>query len=397
MPNHIITNCYNFSINASDELLKLNTTEKFFIEITHCHSFSIQGLKTIGGRNIITTSDSSNFTLSNCKSQNACGYGIIAHNSTQFTIENCRFQHNLSGIMVVGQSANGLIVNCTCKGLYGFYNCDAGIHLCATSLSIKLKHIPEQCHEPLSIEEKTFRPQKILIKSCILSECRAQGIYLEGAVNCLIENNTIIDNNKEGICFDWGSCYNIFINNIISLNGERRNVSDEERRVDFITKYPLLKDGSSSMKLPGISLDNGCMNLIDSNKIVGNYGGGIKMVRSSMLNKISNNLIISNAIGKNTFIPYFHGISALGVGAVNNEFNGDRNTLLAFLPSILNSINSNIIQGHSLATFHDNISRNNFFSNNLLDKKTTIPHKIKELFSRSIALLRRMAWRTLGN
>ena len=48
-----------------------------------------------------------------------------------------------------------------------------------------------------------------------------------------------------------------------------------EIKTDFITEYPLLEDGSSSMKLPGISLDNGCANIIADNEITDNFGGGI--------------------------------------------------------------------------------------------------------------------------
>ena len=388
-------NCKNFQIKITSTILNLNNNVKFFITLTDCHSFIIKGLKTTGGRNIITISNSSDFTLSYCKSQNADGYGIIIHNSKQFTIEDCTFQKNRSGIMVVGRSTHAKIKNCNCRDLYGFLNCDAGIHLCATSSSIALEQIPEQCHEALSIEKKTFQPQHIVIENCTLSDCRAQGLYLEGAVNCLIHNNLFSSNNKEGICFDWGSCYNIFTDNIVSLNGRRKALTQDEITVDFLSEYPLLEDGSSSMRLPGISLDNGCMNLIDSNKIITNYGGGIKMIRSSMLNKISNNLIISNAIGRNTFIPFFHGISTLGIGAVNNEFNGERNALLDFSPSVVNTITDNTIEGHWHSIFFDTISKNNFISNNSCSHNATFLNKGTELVKKTISKLKRATWNSL--
>ena len=47
-------------------------------------------------------------------------------------------------------------------------------------------------------------------------------------------------------------------------------------------------------QLPGISIDNGLMNTIENNQITGNYGGGIKLVRSAINNVIRFNTIAGN-------------------------------------------------------------------------------------------------------
>ncbi len=360
-----IQECHDFKITFTKNTQLLHKVEKFFIEINHSGSFVIDGLDTTAGLNIILVTESTDFIINKCTIKQAEGYAIIIHKSKAFQITQCLLENNLAaGIMLLGESKNGVIRDCLCIGSTGFFNCDAGIHLCATSATITVANIPEQCHEALSIDEKTERPYGIVIDNCALNGNRAQGIYLEGAINCLLRNNQINNNNKEGVCLDWGSCFNIFKNNTLKFNGERRNLSAEEVIADFISDYPLLSDGSSSMKLPGISLDNGSMNQILENEITNNYGGGIKFIRSSLLNRIDNNSILHNAQGRNEYMSYFHGISAIGLGAVNNEFNHEKAALLDFLPSQLNVFSSNSIRGHYLSIYNDKASTNNTSVNN---------------------------------
>ncbi|MDW7773266.1 MAG: right-handed parallel beta-helix repeat-containing protein [Desulfobulbaceae bacterium] len=359
-----ITECNHFTIRSSMRLKTPPHNNKFFIEITNCAHFSIEGIGCSFGRNMLFIADSSYFVIENCRCSNAEGSGIIIHNGCNFNISECFFDNNLSAcILVIGHSYNGEIKDCTLSRSRGFFNHDAGIHLCCTSPNVTLEHIPEEIHEPLPITDKTQRPHHILIKNCTITHCRAQGIYLEGAVNCLIEDNILLNNNKEGICFDWGSSYNIFCRNIVSLNGERKKLSPQEIEIDFISEYPLLADGSSSMKLPGISLDNGCMNLLDGNLVSCNYGGGIKMIRTSLFNVFTGNRILYNAIGVNEFVPYFHAITLLGMGAKKEFIKKDR-PLLDFMPSIMNTINRNTITEPLQAIFYDKVSSNNFVSEN---------------------------------
>ena len=386
-----IENCSNFILTASGTC-SLAHADKFFLKIHNCHNFIIQDLQTTGGRHTLLVTDSQLFRVSRLQVEKGHGYGIIIFNSSNFSLGHCRIENNLAGIMVVGNSGNGRIANCHVSKLHGFFNCDAGIHLCATSNAITPEDLPERCHEPLSIEQKSRRPRTIVIQDTTCADCRAQGIYLEGAVNCLVQNNIIINNNKEGICFDWGSCYNLFIDNIVTLNGERRSLSEEEIQVDFIGQYPLLEDGSSSMKLPGISIDNGCMNLIASNKIAGNYGGGIKMIRSAMLNAIHTNTLIANTIGNNRFLPPFHGISVLGVGTGTREFTDGKKSLLDFLPSIANSITDNMLQEEGHPLFLDNKCIKNTIQGNIIRRNPACTGR-KSVFKKISAFLRRWAWR----
>lgn len=387
-----IENCRDFILTAHGTC-SLSQTDKFFLKISNCHNFIVRGLRTNGGQHTLMITDSKLFSVIQLQSEDGQGYGIIIFNSCNFTLEHCRIENNLAGIMVVGRSQQGGISNCSISRLRGFCNCDAGVHLCATSRAITPEDLPERCHEPLPIDQKTWRPQAILIHRTTCYDCRAQGIYLEGAVNCLIQSNMLINNNKEGICFDWGSCFNIFVENAVTLNGERRGLSEEEIRVDFITRYPLLEDGSSSMKLPGISIDNGCMNLIAANKIASNYGGGIKMIRSAILNSIYKNSILANNIGNNRFVPPFHGISVLGVGAGTQEFTKGKNTLLDFLPSEANLISDNVIRENGYPIFLDSRCRKNIIRDNSIGKNPACINNKTILKKKISAFLRRWFWR----
>jgi parallel beta-helix repeat protein len=363
----VLQHCKHFKIIFSDVEQQIHKEAKFLIEIRDCQYFMIENIDVVGGRNTVVISESSDFHIRHCKVEKADGYAIIIHNSTRFKVTKSLFKANLaSGVMVLGESSQGLISECRCEGTTGYFNFDAAIHLCATSKAIGLDNIPEKCHEALSILQKVSRPHGIVIEDCVLTDGRAQGIYLEGAINCLMKNNVITKNNKEGVCFDWGSSYNIFKYNHVSYNGERNKLSKEEIIADFISRYPVLKDGSSSMKLAGISVDNGSMNDFIENKITKNYGGGVKLVRSALFNRVEGNLIGLNSLGKNKFEPLFYAISIAGLGSINNEFDS-KAVLLDFLPSQLNIFARNIIRGNGAGEFFysDKKSIGNILINNM--------------------------------
>ncbi len=376
-----LTNCYNFVISTSARINLEGDNRNYFLEIIACKDFSLKNVKAVHGRNSCLISDCSNFVIKDCSHIGGNGYGLIIHNSNLFSIICCKFTDMLAaGVMILGSSSNGIIKNCLVQGSRGIYNCDAGFHLCATSDKVKYDSIPEHCHEPLSITEKTARPTHITIEQCMVFDCRAQGIYLEGAVLCTLKNNLITGNNKEGICFDWGSSLNSLIDNTITLNGERKNMSEDEIKADFIADYPLLNDGSSSMKLPGVSIDNGACNLLQGNDIICNYGGGIKMVRSAFFNIITSNNIINNGQGDNRY-SLFAGVTILGVGAINNEFTEYKNMLLDFHPSLNNRIKGNIIKQQWQAFYEDRASQGNLFDGNTIDE-TLLTDRLFSLFGK---------------
>ena len=61
-----------------------------------------------------------------------------------------------------------------------------------------------------------------------ISDSLSSSIYLDGAVNTVVESNSITGSSKEGICLDYG-CLNVtlFFNQILH-NGDRYNKSDDD-------------------------------------------------------------------------------------------------------------------------------------------------------------------------
>jgi parallel beta-helix repeat protein len=347
LPKIQIKNCHRFELDLS----QLNATfikgsaNKFQILLSDCSDFSIVGGTVENARNVCLIEHCSNFKISSLNTKNCEGYGVIIFNSSYFEIKNCSFEKNLaSGIYCLGNTSYGRIIQNSFIGSVGYYNCDAGLHINHCTPQIGINDIPEKSHEAKTILEKTLKPSFLFIRNNFFADNRAQGIYCEGCVMSVIEDNVIISNNKEGICFDWGSALNVFRNNTLSSNGQRASLSNEEVKADFIEHHPLLPDGSSSCKLPAISIDNGAFNIIEGNKIYRNYGGGIKMVRTGIANIICNNMIMDNGIGVNEYFKHYHGITMLGMGSGKTEFDSNKD-FLNFMPSAKNIIEENCFIG----------------------------------------------------
>jgi len=354
----VLENCSDFELVMTaepGEWLTLASRDKFVILLRACSRFRIHGLSLDGGRNQLMIDHCSDFSLSGCRFTRAEGYGAILLNAHHGWLHACHFDSCLAaGVMVLGQSHDILMDKCSVDGSRGDFNWDAGLHLCAVTEAVDIERIPELCHEPVPLQEKRRRPFHISVRHCVFSHCRAQGVYIEGAINCLIEENIISGNNKEGLCLDWGASANIVTGNTIILNGRRSDMTEASVAIDHLQQYSLLEDCSSSLKLPGVSLDNAYLNRLTGNTIAHNYGGGIKLVRAAQGNQILENRILQNAIGSNRFIPHSNGISLLSLGAME-EFatEGEGSALLDFLPSSGNFIAGNRIEGHSAAVFQD--------------------------------------------
>ena len=272
------------------------------------------------------------------------GFGFILFNCSLFEVKNCIFKNGLAaGIYCLGNTSYGVIEDNNFYGSQGFLNCDAGLHINHCTQSLAKDMIPDNSHEDAKITEKTLKPRFLFVRGNAFFFNRAQGIYAEGCLFSLFEQNMIHSNNKEGICFDWGCAFNYFKGNSLAFNGERAALSREEIKADAIEQYPLLPDGSSSCKLPAISIDNGALNIIDSNVIFRNHGGGIKMVRSGIANIVVGNTFMDNCLGVNEHFRAFHAVTLLAMGS-ETEFDPDY-TNLDFMPSKGNIISRNLFSG----------------------------------------------------
>jgi len=319
-----IINCHRFQIGSLrfTRTQEGQPTPKFSLTLVRCEEFILEKLFFSARRNAIVLQECKRFGVSAVNARELEGYGIIAFDCCNFWIKNSAFEHCLaSGIYLLGSICNALLESVKVSYSTGYFNWDAGIHINHCSPNVILADIPEKTHEPLSILDKTKKPKRIEVVNCVFSNNRSQGVYLEGAEECLVHYNLFFKNNKEGICFDWGTRSCLFTNNNLSDNG-RRQISDQEAMDDFVTDFPVLQDGTSSCKLPGISIDNGAFNIISNNSITYNHGGGIKCVRSAVGNLFQGNIFYKNNLFENQIFPNFHDILFLSLGSRGGEFDG---------------------------------------------------------------------------
>jgi len=339
----VFEDCENFCIDLSNAHTgdALALRPKFNLIFRRCRNFALTGGCLHNTRNFALFEGCADFSVTGLVLNQTEGYGLTIFNSRQFLVSHCMHIGSLaSGVYCLGESTLGLIRDNVHVDGKGHFNWDAAIHINHCSALLSVDDLPERSHEPLSILEKTLKPSFIFIERNILNRNRAQGIYCEGALKCVIEDNLIQGNNKEGICFDWGSALNVFTGNKVLNNGERARMSERDLKDDFIEAFPLLADGSSSCKLPGLSLDNGVMNLITGNKFHRNFGGAIKMVRSALCNVVIENFFTDNSLGRNPHFPRFNAVQHLAMGHGGGEFNPAA-VLLDFLPSNYNLCSGN--------------------------------------------------------
>ncbi len=88
--------------------------------------------------------------------------------------------------------------------------------------------------------------------------------------------------------------------------GCRWGESDAVMAKDSITGGGRLPDGTPAAKVPGVSIDNAAYNLVFSNTIEHNFGGGVKIVRTGRyFNVIGLNTILSNNDGASSSLHFF--------------------------------------------------------------------------------------------
>ena len=292
-----IRGCSQFHITCSKKIDFISDEWDFkrLLLVDKCNDFRLHGIKIQGSRNPITINRCKKFNVEDVTIQNSRGYGLSILRSEAGSIVKNNFINCLaSGINIVGQAKDIYINECIIMGCQGLYNWDAGINCMHCTPKVTLKEIPETSHEACDLTEKIDTPHRIVIENTQIYFCQSQGIYLEGAAQVAINNCNIHDNNKEGICFDWGTMYSHLVNSRISRNGERKNYDKVKCDIDFIPSSQVDSEQRHYCQLPGISIDNGLMNSIEHNEITGNYGGGVKLVRSAVRNVIRFNTIAGN-------------------------------------------------------------------------------------------------------
>ncbi len=221
-----------------------------------------------------------------------------------------------------------------------------------------LKFVVEEHSWGVSLTEPLWpvtqpAPHALLIENNEFSGHVAQGIYVDGGYGIVIRHNRIEDNDKEGICLDFGAVNNLVMENVFLNNGWRARQSDEHLRADLVLSFGRLAEGSATSKLPAVSLDNAAQNIILWNVIRDSAGDGIKVVRTGIRNLLLFNTIMDNNRGESTRL-HFAGI-LLGNAHLEEGIESADHPL-DFLPPLENIVAGNIIYGkhyHGILLDHD--------------------------------------------
>lgn len=304
-----------------------------------------------------------NIEISNFNMQNGYEEGIYVINSDNLLIYNNDITGALyKAVCVMGTCSyvnlvnnsihengngavffNGSISRCIISGNaifqnYGTRNLTAG--LVFSSMELEDIYTPYNEFKDEYLYNQLDSPNNNVIKDNLIQDNYSSGFYCDGGYMNYVINNTIEENEKEGMCLDYGTFGTYVSRNTIKRNGDRNRQTDEDLEADFILGLGRLADGSSTAKLPGISIDNSAYNTIYNNIIIENSGSGVKMVRSGYRNLILSNSIIDNNAGQN---EAYHGFGIeLGHASTPDE----PVIGLDFTADYENIIARNVISGH---------------------------------------------------
>lgn len=346
------SDCVTFKGSTSDELQKFinNNTNKTILieneEIKFTSTIEVPSNVCIEGQNVNITSltdidkafvikNAENISISGMNIDSGFEYGIYVVDSKNIEVKenvinnlgqkpvvivgDCEYilvndnsfsGNQNGGIYFDGNINYGEISGNTVQNNLGTSNWMAGIVLCGVESQNKddiWEKFDENHHFPQkdTLYSEINCPHNIIVSDNYVENNNASGIYGDGAYLCYLTGNMVRNNDKEGICLDYGSfgCY--LYDNTFEGNGRRMNQTDKDLEMDFVLASGRLDDGSAKSKLPAISLDNTAYNILVNNVVSDNYGGGVKMVRTTVRCLIAENIIKNNNLGQNDSFHFF--------------------------------------------------------------------------------------------
>lgn len=269
--------------------------------------------------------------------------GIAIGNNSQFiALEQINLKNNRAGILIQQAVSHVWLHHSVISNSLRPDNGGAGLLASDAQPYENLEESTRSSALTEAIYPLSPAPHALLIENNEFRHNVAQGIYFDGVFGSVVRANQVLDNDKEGICLDFGSVNNILMENSFINNGRRARQSDQDLSDDWVLNFGRLVDGSSVSKLPGIALDNAAQNLILWNIIRHNSGDGIKIVRTGIRNLFLSNTIISNNQGSNS---RFHFFGILLGGAKLEPGIEPSNHPLDFLPPLENIVAGNSIYG----------------------------------------------------
>ena len=356
------------SLDFAGAQLTPGGSDPYLIRIQKASNVIIENGGFASGNSAVLVSAASQVIVRNMHIQNLTGDGIVVTGSTGVLVSR-NVISGLAGapIIVHRGSTFSVVRDNEISGNQGPSNVTAGIVL--SDREVDLTSNPLALLGPdgywvitQPITTRLNPPHDNVILANRVSENLSSGIYSDGGVRNIIAYNLVVSNGKEGLCLDNGSTANVVTGNTLLQNGQRWGESDYVMSEDGITAGGRLPDGTPAEKVPGISIDNAIYNVIFTNQVWQNYGGGIKIVRTGYFNSIGMNTIYNNNVGASSGFHFF-GIE-LGA-APGNPPSAD----LDYTPSEGNIIFSNPIRGphYSGIYFDYGSTLNNVLDNVILD------------------------------
>lgn len=292
----------DLSIQGNGTVLKGNTGLMYALQMENVENVSVSGLTFNGGYRFgIYIINSKNVLIWNNKITNAATKALCVMGANEYIhVINNTATANTDGAFLF----NGDIAHCIVQGNSIYQNMGAG----NMSAGIVLSGIPVQnLYDTNNTEAEVYlyevleAPHDMVLKNNLIQGNHSSGIYSYAGYRNYIIGNSIEDNEKEGLCLDYGTIGTYVSDNNINRNGNRDRQTDDDLVNDFISEIGRVEDGTSKAKLPGMSLDNAAYNIIMANNVSYNYGSGIKMVRSGYRNLIISNIVKDNNAGGNDF------------------------------------------------------------------------------------------------
>lgn len=356
------------SLDLGDARLQASGAIPYALRIERAENVTLRGGEFAAGDSAILVNISRHVLILETRIHDLSGSGIVVTHSSRVTISGNQISAmQAAGIVLHGGTDSSLVERNEIVRNAGASNMAAGVVLSDRSVDLAARaealYGPDGywvVDEPMA--SRMNPPRNNLIALNHLAWNASSGVYVDGAVANVIALNTIEGNAKEGMCLDNGSAANVVTSNGIFGNGNRWGESDAVMKKDSILGGGRLDDGTPAEKVPGISIDNAIYNIVFSNNVAHNFGGGIKIVRTGYFNLIGLNTVLSDNEGASERFHFF----GIELGAATLDATSDE---LDSTPSRGNIVFSNDIRGrHYSGIFFDAGSDlNDAFDNVILD------------------------------
>lgn len=289
------------------------------IEIRGARNVAVLNAEIAGGANGILVDTSTDVSVVGNELRDLSQNGIVVSGGSHAAIRRNRL-HGLqrAGIVLHGDVTDSVLEGNEIHDLAGYSNWHAGILITGRSGDIGADPAGFNAYGVASerIVDRLRNPSRNVVVDNDIRNGRSSGIYNDGGIANVLVGNDLVGNAKEGLCLDNGATANVVAGNRVTANGNRWGQPDEVLAIDSVLDEGRAPDGTAIAKLPGISLDNALYNEVDANTVERNFGGGIKMVRTSFFNVISRNVLRDNNLGRSDRFHFF----GIELGAAAPDF-----------------------------------------------------------------------------